>query len=73
MTVKALNLPADLIADWARRQTLASAKLEGRELPDDYIRSVQAQMFLNMRKAKQYSTSRPVLTPNDDGSMALWT
>jgi hypothetical protein len=52
---KPLNLPADLIKDWARRQTAASAKLEGRELPDDFVRSVQAQQFLNMRSSRASS------------------
>jgi hypothetical protein len=46
---KPLNLPADLIKDWARRQTAASAKLEGRELPDDYERSQEVLSFLASR------------------------
>ena len=48
--MKPLNLPADLIKDWARRQTLASAKLEGRELPADYVRSEKVQEFLDQRE-----------------------
>lgn len=47
---KPLNLPADLIQDWARKHAAANAKLEGRELPDDFVRSVQVQQFLNMRR-----------------------
>ena len=47
---KPLNLPADLIKDWARKHAAANAKLEGHELPDDFVRSVQVQQFLNMRR-----------------------
>ena len=46
---KPLNLPADLIKDWARRQTAASAKLEGRELPADYVRPRSLEEFLSER------------------------
>lgn len=48
--MKPLNLPADLIKDWAQRHAKANAKLEGIEIPDDFVMSVQAQQFLNMRK-----------------------
>ena len=48
--MKPLNLPADLIKDWAQRHARANAKLEGIEIPDDFVMSVQAQQFLNMRK-----------------------
>lgn len=48
--MKPINLPADLVHAWAAKHAAASAKLEGRELPDDFIRSMQAQQFLNMRK-----------------------
>lgn len=47
---KPLNLPADLIKDWAQRHAKANAKLEGIEIPDDFVMSMQAQQFLNMRK-----------------------
>lgn len=43
---KPLNLPADLIKDWARRQTAASAKLEGRELPTGYKTSPRVKEYL---------------------------
>lgn len=46
---KPLNLPADLIADWARRHAAANAKLEGREVPDDYVRSEKVQQLLANR------------------------
>jgi hypothetical protein len=49
--MKPLNLPTDLIKDWARRQTAASAKLEGRELPADYVRSEKVEQFLANREA----------------------
>lgn len=44
------ELPADLIKEWAAKHAAANAKLEGRQLPDGFIRSVQAQQSLNMRK-----------------------
>jgi hypothetical protein len=44
--MRARELPADLIKDWARRQTEASAKLEGRELPEDYVRSEKVEQLL---------------------------
>jgi len=51
--MKPRNLPADLIRQWARRQTAASAKLEGRELPEDYVRSAEVQWFLDSRKPSE--------------------
>lgn len=51
--MRAKELPADLIREWAQRQAKASAKLEGIELPDDFVASVQAQQFLNMRRGNQ--------------------
>jgi hypothetical protein len=51
--MKPLNLPADLIKEWARRQTLASAKLEGRELPADYMRPLGVQEFLDRREQRE--------------------
>jgi hypothetical protein len=56
--MKPRDLPADLIREWAQRQTAASAKLEGREVPDDFVRSVQAQQFLATRK--QPTATRPL-------------
>jgi hypothetical protein len=50
--VKPLNLPPDLIREWAKGQTAASAKLEGRELPEDYVRSEKVEQFLQLRAAK---------------------
>ena len=65
--MRARDLPADLIREWALRQAKASAKLEGRELPDDFVRSVQVQQFLNMRKG---GPQRPILMAN--GQVATW-
>ena len=48
--MKPRDLPADLIREWAKRQTAASAKLEGRELPADYVRPAKAQQFLDSLK-----------------------
>lgn len=50
--MRARNLPADLIREWARRQTAASAKLEGRALPADYMRSEKVSKFLETRGGK---------------------
>lgn len=58
--MRARELLADLIREWATRQAKASAKLEGRELPDGFVRSVQAQQFLNMRKAGKPASQRPM-------------
>lgn len=47
---KVRELPADLIREWATKHAAANAKLEGRELPEGYIRSEQVQRFLETRK-----------------------
>ena len=72
--MKPINLPSDLIKDWARRQTVASAKLEGRELPADYIRPLGVQEFLDRRRAQPPDPSlglRPIKNP--DGKIVSWT
>lgn len=38
--------------EWARRHAAANAKLEGRELPEDYVRSEKVEAFLELRAAK---------------------
>jgi hypothetical protein len=37
---------------WAQQHAVANAKLEGRELPEDYVRSEGVEKFLEMRAAK---------------------
>lgn len=44
-----MKLTARQIRQWAQRQTLASAKLEGRGLPPGYVRSAAVQQFLQRR------------------------
>lgn len=39
-------------AAWAKKHAAANAKLEGRELPPDYVRSEKVQAFLELRAAK---------------------
>jgi hypothetical protein len=37
---------------WAQKHAVANAKLEGRELPQDYVRSEKVEEFLELRAAK---------------------
>lgn len=67
--MKPINLPADLVHAWAAKHAADSAKLEGRELPDGFIRSVQAQQFLNMRRGSQSVKPVVVTWPDTDYSM----
>ena len=53
--MKAKDLPADLIREWAARQTAASAKLEGRELPKDYVRPLHIEEWLGRRQKPTHS------------------
>lgn len=53
--MKPRDLPADLIKEWAQRQTKASAKLEGRELPKDYVRPARIEEWLGARKPPDLS------------------
>lgn len=54
--MRAKELPADLIREWAIRQTKASAKLEGRELPESYAPSEKLQEFFAKRHAERIRT-----------------
>jgi hypothetical protein len=38
-------------AAWAKKHAAASAKLEGRELPEGYVRSAAVEEFLELRAA----------------------
>lgn len=60
LSMRARDLPADLIREWAHKHAAANAKLEGREVPDDFIRSVQAEQFLNMRKVAHRAATNSV-------------
>lgn len=51
---------------WARRQTAASAKLEGRELPEDYVRSEKVEKFLKLRAAKAWCAPSEVTYEIDE-------
>lgn len=57
---KPLSLPADLVKDWAQRHAKANARLEGIELPEDYVCSEKAQQFLAMRSAQRERADRDV-------------
>jgi hypothetical protein len=37
---------------WAQQHAAANAKLEGRELPEGYVRSEKVEKFLELRAAK---------------------
>ena len=39
-------------AAWAAKHAAANAKLEGRELPEGYVRSEAVEKFLEIRAAK---------------------
>ncbi|MFT3859727.1 hypothetical protein [Micropruina sp.] len=41
------DLPAEVIRTWVHENTDASFRLEGRELPDDYVRSPEVQRFID--------------------------
>lgn len=60
-------------AAWARRNTAASAKLEDRELPQDYVRSAKVQAFLDLRASRGWcAPSTPEYGLGDsDGSDAV--
>lgn len=64
--MKAKDLPADLIREWALRQTKASAKLEGRELPKDYVRPEKVQRFLDLYAPDESLGLRPVRNFNGE-------
>lgn len=48
--MRPINLPADLVHAWAAKHAAANAKLEGRELPKDYVRTVGVEEFLARRR-----------------------
>lgn len=48
----AFELPDVDFQEWARKHAAANAKLEGRELPEDYVRPEKVQAFLDLRAAK---------------------
>ncbi|HSJ75933.1 MAG TPA: hypothetical protein VK899_07120 [Gemmatimonadales bacterium] len=70
---KPLNLPADLIEDWAKRHAAANAKLEGRELPADYVRPLGVEEFLARRRSPGGPT-RPgqEAVVNANGEIVTW-
>lgn len=70
--MKPLSLPADLIKDWAQRHAKANAKLEGIEIPDDFVMSVQAQQFLNMRKPGGPTRPGQEAVVNANGEIVTW-
>lgn len=58
---------------WARKRAAANAKLEGRELPEGYVRSDKVQGFLDLRASKGWcAPSLPEYGLGDsDGSGAV--
>lgn len=46
-TVSQKGLPAEVIRSWVHENTAASFRLEGRELPDGYVRSPKVQEFID--------------------------
>lgn len=73
---KPLNLPADLIKDWARRQAAASAKLEGREVPAGYVRPQRVLEYLEYVKRTKGVAPDPSLglepVRNANGEIVTW-
>jgi hypothetical protein len=43
MTIQ--EMPAEVLRQMVHENTVASARLEGRELPADYVRSAKVQEF----------------------------
>lgn len=69
---KPLNLPADLIKDWAQRHAKANAKLEGRELPKDYVRPDRVQQFLDIYAAGGPTRPGQEAVLNANGQVVAW-
>lgn len=44
-----MELDDSAFKEWATRHAAANAKLEGRELPEDYVRPEKVQKFLDLR------------------------
>ncbi len=45
MTIQ--EMPAEAVQQMVHENTVASARLEGREVPTDYVRSAEVQEFLD--------------------------
>ncbi len=50
MTIQ--EIPVEVLRQMVHENTVASARLEGRELPADYVRSAKVQEFLDTVLAK---------------------
>jgi hypothetical protein len=46
---------------WAQKHAAANAKLEGRELPEDYVRSEKVEKFLELRAAGGWCAASEVI------------
>jgi len=46
---------------WARKHAAANAKLEGRELPEGYVRSEKVEKFLELRAARGWCAPSGVI------------
>lgn len=68
-----MELDDSAFKEWAKKHAAANAKLEGRELPEDYVRSDKVQAFLDLRAAKGWcAPSLPEYGLEDsDGSDAV--
>lgn len=62
--VRSRNLPADLIKEWAAKHARDNAKLEGRELPQGYVRPPYVQEYLE--RAVRRHNMRPVHNANGE-------
>lgn len=47
-----MNITAEMVKAAARRWTAASARLEGRGLPDGYVRPARVEAFLAARRSR---------------------
>lgn len=47
-----MELDNSAFKEWAARHAVANAKVEGRELPEDYVRSEKVEKFLELRATK---------------------
>ncbi len=46
------NVPGDVVKELARRRTVASARLENREVPEGFVRSSKVEQYLQVDRTQ---------------------